>query len=215
MDNKAEKQPADRRKACCSVWVWVWIGLVPILLYLLLSLAGGILIVGDPLRKSDVVVLLGGGDQQRLEEAVQIYQDKDAGLIVLTNTGEVDPRFGIPYTTLQTDAAVALGVPTGGIVYTDSHGNSTYEEAVAVRKLLTQSGRVTSAIIVTDPYHTLRTRLIYRDVFKDTNILVSIRPVRNHWYKTTTWWHSRLGWETTLTEYAKLFAYFMGVHKGP
>lgn len=131
----------------------------------------------------------------------------------MTDTGESDPGSGILYSTLQKEEAMSLGVPAGGIVFTEKHGNNTYEEAYAVRRLLTQNNRVNSAIIVTDPYHTLRTRLIYREVFKDTKITVSIRPVRGHWYRSTTWWQSRTGWEMTLAEYAKILAYFMGVRK--
>lgn len=199
---------------CCGPLGLVLLFLLPFVFYLVLWGMGGILIVGDSLQKSDVVVLLGGGDALRMQEAVTIYQDKLAGMIILTETGETDPKTGIPYSQLQKEEMMSLGVPAGGIEFTDEHGNSTYEEAYAVRKLLTQSGRVTSAIIVTDPYHTLRTRLIFRDVFRETNIRISVRPVRSHWYRSTTWWQSREGWQFTLSEYAKVFAFFVGLRTG-
>lgn len=213
------EQPVTRtaKKAgcmCCGPLGVVLLLLLPLFLYLVLWGMGGILIVGDNLQKSDVVVLLGGGDTLRMQEAVTIYQDKLAGMIILTETGEEDPETGIPYSQLQKEEMMSLGVPSGGIAFTEEHGNSTYEEAYAVRKLLTQSGKVNSAIIVTDPYHTLRTRLIFRDVFRETNIRVSVRPVRSHWYRSTTWWQSRDGWQFTLSEYAKLFAFFVGLRTG-
>lgn len=215
-----DKQPEDlnaknpAQSGCCGALGLLALGALPILAYLVLWAMGGILIVGDSLQKSDVVVLLGGGDRQRMQEAVEIYQDKLAGLVVLTETGETDPETGLLYSQLQKEEMISLGVPDGGIVFTEQHGNSTFEEAAAVRKLLTQSGKVQSAIIVTDPYHTLRTRLIFRDVFRDTGIRLSVRPVRSHWYRSTSWWQSREGWEVTLSEYAKVFAFFMGVRTG-
>lgn len=199
------------RRGCCGLTGVLLVALLPVALYLLLWGLGGILIVGDPLQKSDVVVLLGGGDQLRMQEAVEIYQDKQAGMVVLTETGETDPETGILYSQLQKEEMLALGVPDGGIEFTREHGNSTYEEAYAVRDLLTQSGRVRSAIIVTDPYHTLRTRLIFRDVFRETGIRLNVRPVRSHWYRSTTWWQSAEGWRMTISEYAKVFAFFFGV----
>lgn len=205
------------KKGVCGCWGTLGVALlllIPIFLYLVLWGMGGVLIVGDSLQKSDVVVLLGGGDTLRMQEAVTIYQDKLAGLIILTETGESDPETGIPYSQLQKEEMMGMGVPSGGIAFTEEHGNSTYEEAYAVRKLLTQSGKVNSAIIVTDPYHTLRTRLIFRDVFRETNIRIAVRPVRSHWYRSTTWWQSRDGWQFTMSEYAKVFAFFVGLRTG-
>lgn len=199
------------RRGCCGSLGLILLILLPAFLYLILWGMGGILIVGDSLQKSDVVVLLGGGDALRMEEAVTIYHDKLAGMIILTETGESDPETGILYSQLQKEEMLSQGVPSGGIEFTDEHGNSTYEEAYAVRKLLTQSGKVNSAIIVTDPYHTLRTRLIFRDVFRETKIRISVRPVRSHWYRSTSWWQSREGWRVTASEYAKVFAFFVGV----
>lgn len=76
MDNEHQTNTRGRRRSCCGVWTLVLIGLLPILLYGFLTVVGGILIVGDPLRKSDVIVLLGGGDQQRVDEAVKLYMDR-------------------------------------------------------------------------------------------------------------------------------------------
>ena len=212
-EQKMPKTPGSPRRGCCGLTGLIFIGLAPLVVYLILWALGGILIVGDSLQKSDVVVLLGGGDRQRMEEAVAIYQNKQAGMVVLTETGESDPETGILYSQLQREEMIEMGVPDGGIEFTEQHGNSTFEEAYAVRKLLTQSGRLESAIVVTDPYHTLRTRLIFRDVFRDTDIRLSVRPVRSHWYRSNTWWLSREGWQVTVSEYAKVFAFFMGIRK--
>lgn len=213
MNNTIEKTDGGR-KGFCSFWLIALIVALPILVYSLLTAAGALLIVGDPLRKSDVVVLLGGGDRQRLEEALKVYMDRDASLMVLTETGEIDPDTGEAYSRIIQMEMLEMGMPMGGMVFTEEHGNSTYEEAVAVRDFLTKNKAVLSAIIVTDPYHTMRTRLIYREVFADSDIRVSVRPVRGHWYRSNTWWRSRAGWEATITEYIKLFAFLAGVRTG-
>lgn len=214
METNTQALEKPRGRSCCSIWsILILFGLLPVLIYLGLMAVGGILIVGDPLQRADVVVLLGGGDAQRREEAVHLYQDRYATLMVLTETGEKDPKTGLLYSALEQEAVMQMGVPSGGIIFTEQHGNNTYDEAVSVRKLLTPNGRVKSVIIVTDPYHTLRTRLIFRSVFKDSGIQVIIRPVRNHWYRSTTWWQSSEGWRMTIEEYTKVIAYFMGVRK--
>jgi uncharacterized SAM-binding protein YcdF (DUF218 family) len=67
-----------------------------------------------------------------------------------------------------------------------------------------------SMIVVTDPYHSFRTRLIFREVFRGSGKSIRVRPSSGHWYRSTTWWLSAQGWEATLTEYIKLAGFLVG-----
>jgi len=109
--------------------------------------------------------------------------------------------------------AVRLGIPTGAITITEQAATSTLDEARAVRDLMASRG-LQSAIVVTDPFHTFRTRLIFREVFEGSGIKIAIKPVRGHWYRSRSWWLTRQGRTATLQEYAKLFAYFLGFKGG-
>jgi len=177
------------------------------LLELSLTALGAMLIIADPLHEADAVVVLSGGGLERLEEAAKLYEEKYVSWVILTETGASSADFGL-YSEIDRIEAVRLGVPVGQIIITEQHVNDTADEARVVRKVA-QSRGITSLLVVTDPFHSLRTRLIFRERFSDSDIKVYIRPVRGHWYRSTTWWLSRAGWEATMSEYLRLFYYFI------
>ena len=195
--------------------------LVPVLLIVvvlagefILTAAGGILIIADPLRESDAIaVLSGGGDMSRVEEGSRLFMEKMGEWLVLT---EITPREGdkvTETTTLFKQIAIGEGVPNSSILVTSQAAFSTRQEAVEILNLAQKRG-FQSLIIVTDPFHTFRTRLIYRSVFRDSGIDLYVRPVRNHWYRSTTWWATSQGRQATLSEYIKIIAYFSGLESG-
>jgi uncharacterized SAM-binding protein YcdF (DUF218 family) len=181
----------------------------------LLTLAGGVLITADPLEKADAVVLLSGGDQARMDETVRIYEEEFASTIILTETGEDVEGYDVQYSKEQRNLLVDKGVPLGAIRITEKPVGSTRGEAKAVKKLIASDDDVHSIIVVTDSYHSFRTRLQFREVFSDTDIKVLVRPVRDSWYRSTTWWLSPQGWQATILEYFKLAAFIFetGINK--
>jgi uncharacterized SAM-binding protein YcdF (DUF218 family) len=175
-------------------------------LELLLTALGAALIIADPLQKTDAIVVLSGGGLSRLEEAAKLFEEKNSEWVILTETGKSSTEFGL-YSELDRIEAIRLGIPPNQIIITEQHVEDTGDEARVVRKLA-QSRGFHSLTVVTDPFHSLRTRLIFREGFKDSDIKVYVRPVRDHWYRSTNWWLSRQGWEATLSEYVRLFYYF-------
>ena len=63
-----------------------------------------------------------------------------------------------------------------------------------------------SLIVVTSPYHTRRARLIFDQVFADSQVIVSVRPALNHWYQAKAWWRNSRGRDVTALEYTKIIA---------
>ncbi len=184
--------------------------LVSLIGYLFLRAAGAYLIIADDLTPVDTIIIMGGGDEGRMNEALELYREKYARIIVLTETGvrieELDylQSFDLRIQLLNN------GVPSGNVLITDSEATSTLEEAYAVKQLL-ERRQFSSAIIVTDPYHTKRTSTIFKDIFSEQNIRLYFRPVTPSWYNSRTWFLSRDGWKFTILEYAKLLAYKFGV----
>ena len=178
--------------------------------YVLLWAMGGVLIIADPLGEADAVVDLSGGDLDRIEEAALLFEEKYVKTLIITETGKKLPDIGTSYSTLLKGEARRLGVPDGAILITDLEANSTQEEAVAIRELMKKS-ELKSCIVVTDPFHSLRTRLIFRKEFQGSDLSVRVRPVRGHWYKSNTWWQSNAGWNATILEYIKLLSNILGV----
>ena len=179
--------------------------------YLFLWAMGGFLIVSNPLVHSDaVVVLSGGGDLMRLDEAVKIYKAKYAPLLILTETGEIVPSLNVDYSAVMRENAMNQGVAPGDITITEKTVSSTYEEARVTYKLLRKNG-MKSVIVVTDPFHSRRAQIIFDDVFKSSGIKTTIHPVSADWYRASTWWLSSSGRRDTLLEYSKMVGYLAGI----
>ena len=177
--------------------------------YILLRGAGAYLIIADELQPAQAIVMLSGGDDSRMEEVLSLYNDGYGKVIILTETGRKLEN----YETLHSnDIRIQLlnnGVPSGNILITDMKVSSTLDEAYAIKKLLTNQ-QFSSAIIETDPYHTRRAVLVFRNVFNDSPIKLIFRPVRGSWYNSRTWFLSLDGWKYTILEYLKLFGYYLG-----
>mgnify|MGYP000982336167 FL=1 len=184
-------------------------GLGLVLGYGLLWGAGAFLIVSDPVKRSDAVVLLSGGGVERAREAAKIYRDGNVGgMFILTETGyRADGERNSHVLYWQ---VVYAGVPAEYIITTQGRSSSTADEALAVRQTMEKLG-LKSCIVVTDPYHTMRTRLIFRQALRGSDIRVRVHPASGHWYRADRWFLSWRGWQTTLLEYAKLAAYLVGV----
>jgi uncharacterized SAM-binding protein YcdF (DUF218 family) len=174
-----------------------------------LPLIGGALIVADPLRPADAVVPLGGGERDRVTQAVALIRQGDAGWLIATDS-EIDlPGIRDSWTDLVRREAVWQGTPAERIVAASGIVTTTYAEAQAVRRLMLDRGW-RSLIVVTDPYHTRRARLIFRDVFRDSGVQVIVRPVEDAPYRADTWWRTEDGLRETWTEYLKMLLYGVG-----
>ncbi|MDK2981561.1 MAG: hypothetical protein PWQ55_1908 [Chloroflexota bacterium] len=210
---------SENKKSClggCLRIVGGGIGLLVLIVllvaggYLLLRGAGAYLIYADDLEPADVIVVLSGGTDTRMNEALNLYKEDYSKIIVLTETGEQTE--GYEYLN-SFDMRIQLmnnGVPSGNIMITDLSVNTTVDEAVAVRDLM-QNRQYNSAIVVTDPYHTRRTKLIFNQVFDGTDIRIIVRPVRSSWFNSRTWFTSLKGWQFALLEYAKLISMRFGI----
>lgn len=211
--NTPELSPPTRTrgKGCLGMvgGVGIFFALV-IGVVLLLWAIGGMLIVSDSDKESDAIVLLSGGDIQRWQEAGELYQDKIAPVIILTETDQVVDSSNIPYSRLVENNISAMGVPKDHIIITHTISTSTYDEAHSVLDFIQEMG-YKSCIIVTDPYHTFRTRMIFKSVFRGSDITVRVHSVQGHWYRSSSWFLSARGWDVTLSELGKIGAFLLGV----
>lgn len=186
----------------------IWFIVLPIAIVFLLTAMGGILVVADPLQKADAIVVLSGGDEHRIDEAIRLYQEEYADTIILTETGAFLEEFNAEYSKERQLVLLNAGIPGGAIMITPWNAASTRDEAKDVKALL-QSKHPKVLLVVTDPYHTLRTRMIWEEVFEGTETEILVRPVRDSWYSSSTWWLSKAGWKNTVNEYIKLFGYII------
>ena len=183
--------------------------------YFLLNGLAGFLIIADPLLPTDAMVVL-SGDMGRMSENATLFKDNFSRVLILTETDQPFTGSDAPETNstlAKRLSAQQEGIPADAILVTRAISNSTLDEARAVLALLQEKG-FSSCIVVTDPFHTRRTRMIFNDVFEGSGIKVIVRPVRDHWYRSSTWWLSPQGWQATTSEYVKYIAYFLRIKGG-
>jgi uncharacterized SAM-binding protein YcdF (DUF218 family) len=187
------------------------IGLPLLLMLVFIGLwgLGGILIVADPLQKADAIVVLSGGDDERIKYAAQLYNNGYGRYLILTETGIRYPGNPLPATARAINLAVDQGVPEEVILAPEVVVNSTADEAQIVKNTA-EASDFSKLIVVTDPYHTFRTRLIFRSIFLGSGIKVTVRPVSGHWYDSMSWFMNLDGWRTTFSEYIKTIGFLLG-----
>lgn len=181
----------------------VLIGSIPV--YIGLRAMGAYLIISSDLKASNAIVVLSGGDDSRMKEALRLYNENYARKIILTETGQRIEGFNQLHSFDMRIVFLSNGVPGGNILITERKASSTRDEALAVKNLM-RNQQITSAIIVTDPYHTRRAFDIFQEIFKGSGMNLLIQPTLNSWYNSRTWFFKIDGWKYTLLEYMKIIA---------
>jgi uncharacterized SAM-binding protein YcdF (DUF218 family) len=98
--------------------------------------------------------------------------------------------------------AVADGVPESDILV-DPIGDDTYGNAVHTRTLMIEHG-LSSAILVTSPYHLQRAVMTFRGVYEGTGIRVVGRSAPDGQWRKTNWWMKPETRGLTMRELEKL-----------
>ena len=133
----------------------------------------------DEARAVDAIVILGAAQYDgrpspqlvaRLDHAIELWQDGRSQLIIVTGGKQQADRF------TEAEAAAKYlqdrGVPIDSIAL-ENGGRTTRESLLGVRQILIAHG-MHSLLIVTDPYHALRARLIAQDL----DIQAYVSPTR-------------------------------------
>lgn len=163
----------------------------------LLAGMGRWLVVETPLRKADLVVALGGA-RERQEEAVRLLREGLARWVLFVGS-DVRPR---DYRCLDVPAERAVPPPVPA--YT------TYEEAVATRKVVQERG-LRSVIVVTSPYHLRRALWTFERMLRGTGVVLLTASAPNRAFIMETWWKNHVGRKQVAMEYLGLVYYWLTV----
>ncbi len=195
---------SKKRNSTCSCGLILLVLLVLLILSapLILRGIGAFLIYADPLEDADSAVALSGDTGDRVSEAAWLYENQFVDYLFITYTDE-------PARDALLWAAQLEGFPGERVIVTEMQVANTVDEARAIRALAEERAQ-DSLIIITDPFHTLRTRIIFRNELLGSGISIQVRPVVGHWYRSTTWWRTPEGRRLTLEEYLKILLYFFG-----
>jgi uncharacterized SAM-binding protein YcdF (DUF218 family) len=183
-----------------------------------LPFAGRFLVLEDPLVKTDALVVLAGARAERWLEAVDLYREGWAALIVLSpgrndRVEEDIRRRGIyfpPEAELVRNAIMQLGVPAAAVSIVPASLDNTADEAAAIRQLAAASGW-RSLTIVTSKYHSRRTRFAFAREFDDTPVRIVVRTSRYDDANPARWWRDRDDLRLVTSELQKLVAYRLGL----
>ena len=137
----------------------------------------------DQARAVDAIVVLGVAQydgrpspqlQARLDHALALWQEGLSPLVITTGGNQPGDRF----TEAETSAnylikgSLISAVPAESIVQ-ENTGSSTRESLIEVSRIMQARG-LHSVLIVTDPYHSLRSRLIAQDL----ELVAYVSPTR-------------------------------------
>jgi len=197
--------------AACLSFLWFYGGDV-------LIAVGWFLTVKDELQPADLILVLSGGVSDRPREAGRLYARGLAPRIALTRN-ELSPAEVEKLIPEEIDLAKELlersGVPAEAVMELPMPGraSSTFEEALALRSLVTAEG-LQRVIIVTNGYHSRRARWVFRRVLRGTSVELLMAPADCWRFDETNWWQSETGLMTYVNEYIK-FAYYLWKYWSP
>lgn len=147
----------------------------------------------DQARAVDAIVVMGAANydgrpspllQARLDHALELYTAKLARYIVVTGGKQPGDRF--TEATASRRYLVKKGVPDTAILAEDT-GRSSWQSLQAVSTLLRKRFTKPRVLIVTDPFHSLRCRLIAGEV----GLRAYTSPTRTSpWGSSTQFKHS-------------------------
>ena len=165
-----------------------------------LVVIGHVLDVEDPLTHADAIVALSGDTGARTVTAVDLWKRKYAPVIIFAGASE-DPNSVASGELMKRDA-VANGVPEGAILVEPS-SNTTQQNAREVANLMKARG-LTTAILVTSPYHQRRAAYLFGREFPPANLTFTNYPARDPQWDPNTWWLHEPARTFTIVELAKL-----------
>lgn len=154
--------------------------LVRLVLFLLLALVGYYAVSAwqvwstgrsDQAQPVDAIVVMGAAQYDgrpspqlagRLDHVVELWPQGLASRVVVTGGKQPGDRF--TEAEASADYLIERGIPESAIVF-ENDGRSTFESLHNVADMLDAelSGASARVLVVTDPYHSLRSRLIAQD----------------------------------------------------
>lgn len=175
-----------------------------------LTRLGAFLLVNEPPVRSDVILVLSGGDE-RILHGVKLFQDGYAPRIWFSfGRSEAPDVFDMQsiHFTRALEVIRMQGVPETNMVI-EQRPLSTYDEAKLAREFVVRE-RHQSAIVVSSPFHMRRVAMIFRKVFKDSGVRLTFCavPLEAERLLLDRWWTRERELLWVNNEYCKLILYY-------
>lgn len=173
----------------------------------LLQSVADFLISDETMKKSDVIIVLGGEIKgERTKRAVELYNRGLADKLLFSDGTDLSWR------TKAVDEMVALALELGVSqkdILKETYSRSTYENAVYSKKVM-QEHNYQSAIVVTTDWHSKRSNFIFDKVFEGSNIKLTYANAPDDRIDSLKdWWKDSEKQQIVLTEWAKYAVYWL------
>ncbi len=167
--------------------------------------------VGERPRSADYVMALAGDDTARPFTAAALiragYARCAAGAHIADNP-DVSVRVLPPSHENLRRILMWYGVPEKDIFILPGEAKTTFDEAAALAVFL--EGRPNAkALVVTNDYHTRRSRWIFAGVFGNRADQITFVSAPTDVFPLDRWWQYEEGFTAIITEYAKLAFYIV------
>ena len=121
-------------------------------------------------------------------------------------TPDVLDGISLPYHEIDRQVLLKRGVPDDHITILPGQAATTYDEAMALAAFLEDRPQ-SRVLVVTNDFHTRRSRWIFARVLADRAGHVSFVSAPTDEFPMDGWWRSQLGFAAIAAEYPKLVFY--------
>lgn len=199
----SESKSVDNRNKKSYYTIFLVLMLIGLCSLILFWLSGNFLIIGDRVKNVDAIVVLSGDEDSRVKEASKLYLSGLAEYLIISKSDHEEIQENQTNSEKKMRIAIDEGVASDAILFTNQEAGDTIGEARGVLEVANQR-KINSLLVITDPYHTRRVKIIFSQIFKGSDITISVHGVLDHWYKSYNWFLSIRGWQKTVEEYAAI-----------
>ncbi len=179
---------------------------------------GRFLLKDMEIEKADTIVALrGDSNYSRILEAGELFK-KDYGDNIIISVALRDgyskklKEYGVDIATEQQrllSILMQLGIPEEKIILDNQlTGGGTLGELKRIRKIIKEK-EYKKVIIVTSWWHTKRTYLMAKRVFKNDNLNFFVAASKSNISTSSNWWQYRYEAIYVLEEFPKLFFFYL------
>ena len=137
----------------------------------------------DDLQKSDMIIVVSGGDTaKRTQEGVRLWKDDWAPIIAFSGAAADK---GTSNAAVMRSQAIASGVPANAILVEEGSTN-TIENAELLKPIVA-SQNAKRVIVVSSPYHTRRVKVTFEKVFGPDYQFIMAPAIDSQWARSS-WW---------------------------
>lgn len=162
-------------------WLFILIAICTMIFFISGFFWNKTLISGDKLRKTDALVFLMGGGEDRLDFLTCVVNSGFSDRILIVNLVDVNNNelniHGVPLNRLasiEVKKMIARGVDSSRIYILNGPSGNTVGEAKRVADFLNYDSSIKSLCVITSSTHTKRADKIFEDVLRKNHLSIKV-----------------------------------------